>query len=194
MLERGLGETATLWDPVERAYGWVHTAAHILGNPAELDGAHVRRHFQGLLGAMHRWRTKASDLQPAIIHFLKVTRSYWPGLFHCYDVPDLPRSNNDLEHLFGSHRHHERRISGRKTASPTLVVRGAVRIVAALATRQRAFSSADLVPEDPQAWRTLRGELDRRRHMRLLQRRFRRDPEAYLTSLETQLVQSVLPP
>ena len=30
-------------------------------------------------------------------HFLKVFRSYWPGLFHCYDVEDLPRTNNDLD-------------------------------------------------------------------------------------------------
>jgi hypothetical protein len=194
MLERSLGETATLWEPVERAYGWVHTAAHLLDNPAELEGAAVRRRFQGLLGAMQRWQAKAGDLQPAIVHFLKVTRSYWPGLFHCYDVPDLPHTNNDLEHLFGAHRHHERRTSGRKRASPTLVLRGPVRIVAALATRQRAFSAADLVPEDPQDWRTLRRELERRRDMRLLQSRFRRDPEAYLTSLETRLVQSVLPP
>jgi hypothetical protein len=143
---------------------------------------------------MQRWRAKASDLQPAIIHFHKVTRSYWPGLFHCYDVPDLPRTNNDLEHLFGSHRHHERRTTGRKRASPTLVIRGSVRIVAALATRLRSYSAADLVPENPQAWRILRGELARRRDMRLLQRRFRRDPEAYLTRLENQLVQSILPP
>ena len=194
MLERGLQETATLWEPLECVYSWVHTAAHILDNPAELDGAQVRRRFQGLLGAMQRWRAKAGELEPDIVRFLKVTRSYWPGLFHCYDVPDLPRTNNDLEHLFGSHRHHERRVTGRKTASPTLVLRGPVRIVAALATRQRSFSAADLAPEDPEAWRTLRAELDRRRQMRLLQRRFRRDPEVYLASLEAQLVKSILPP
>ena len=194
MLERGLGETAVLWEPVERAYGWVYAAAQILDNSAELDGAHVRRRFQGLLGAMQRWRAQVSELQPAIIHFHQVTRSYWPGLFHCYDVPDLPRTNNDLEHLFGAHRHQERRISGRKTTAPSLVLQGPVRIVAALATRQRPFPTVELVPEDPQAWRALRDELDERRQMRLLQRRFRRDPEAYLASLEAQLVKSILPP
>jgi len=193
-LARGLAETAVHWEGVERAYGWVQAAAHILDNPAELEGARVRRRFQGLLGAMQRWRGKAGELEAAILHFLKVTHSYWPGLFHCYDVPDLPRTNNDLEHLFGSHRHHERRISGRKTASPTLVLRGPVCIVAALATRQRLFSAAELVPEDPQAWYTLRRELDRRRQTRILQRRFRRNPEAYLSHLETQLIQSILPP
>ena len=36
-------------------------------------------------------------LTPALAHFHKVTASYWPGLFCCYDVPGLPRTNNDLE-------------------------------------------------------------------------------------------------
>jgi hypothetical protein len=30
----------------------------------------------------------------------KTTRSYAPGLFHCYDVPGLPRTNNDRESEF----------------------------------------------------------------------------------------------
>ena len=27
--------------------------------------------------------------------FRKVTTSYWPGFFHCYEVTDLLRTNND---------------------------------------------------------------------------------------------------
>jgi hypothetical protein len=30
----------------------------------------------------------------------KVTTSYWPGLFHGYDLEGLPRTNNDLESRF----------------------------------------------------------------------------------------------
>jgi hypothetical protein len=82
----------------------------------------------------------------AIRHFRKVTRSYWPGLFHCYDVPDLPRTNNGLEQLFGSTRHPERRCTGRKAASPSLVLRGAVRIVAGLGTRTRRWAGYELAP------------------------------------------------
>lgn len=194
LLERGLQQTAPLWEPLDSVYAWVHTAAQILDNPAELEGRQVRRRYQGLLGAMQRWRAKAAELEPGVTHFLKVTRSYWPGLFPCYDVPGLPRTNNDLEHLFGSYRHHERRVNGRKTASATLVLRGPVRIVAAFATRQRTFCAADLATEHLDAWRALRAELDQRHQQRVLQRRFRRDPEAYLTNLEVQLIKSVLPP
>ncbi|GCE19958.1 hypothetical protein KDK_37580 [Dictyobacter kobayashii] len=54
---------------------------------------------------------------------LRLVAGYWPGLFHCYDHADLPRTNNALEQYFGLARYHERRITGRKQA-PSLVVRG----------------------------------------------------------------------
>jgi hypothetical protein len=115
-------------------------------------------------------------------------------LFHCYDVADLPRTNNDLEQLFGAHRYHERRSSGRKVASPGLVVRGSVRLPAALATRLRGeMRGEDLMPSDPDAWRELRAGLERRREVRAQGRRFRRDPTAYLQKLEETLIKGTLP-
>ena len=84
-------------------------AAAILGERAGLSGAAVKASYRGLLGAMARHAGRAGDLAGALTHFVKVTRSYWPGLFHCYDVADLPRTNNDLEQFFGWHRYHERR-------------------------------------------------------------------------------------
>lgn len=142
---------------------------------------------------MKRWQKQVGRLETTVAHFLKVTRSYWPGLFYCYDVPDLPRTNNDLEHLFGTHRYHERRITGRKVASPSLVLRGSVRIVSAVATRLRRFSATDLSATSDTAWRTLRMQLAYRRHQRVLQRRFRHDPQAYLANLEAQLDKLILP-
>lgn len=133
-------------------------------------------------------------LAPAVDQFLKVTASYWPGLFHCYDVPDLPRTNNDLEHFFGAARYHERRATGRKGASPGLVVRGAVRLVAAAATRLRCFEAAELRPPDLADWRALRRRLATRQAARCAQSRFRKDPDAYLSALEQQLSQPALPP
>ena len=112
----GLEHTRDLWPDIRRAYGWVHQAARILDNAAGLSRPRrSRRRLAGLLGAMARHRAKAGPLAGAVDHFLKVTRSYRPGLFHCYAVADLPRTNNELEQLFGSHRRHERRATGRKT-------------------------------------------------------------------------------
>jgi hypothetical protein len=182
-----------MWPPIRVAYGWVHRAAHILGREG-LGGAEVRARLGGLLGAMRRRREAAGDLAGAVGHFLKVSRSYWPGLFACYDAPDLPRTNNGLEQAFGSHRYHERRATGRSGASPALVLRGSARLLAGLATRKRAYFAADLAGADRGAWRELRRELEGRRQRRAERSRFRRDPGGYLLSLEQQLNQLSLPP
>ena len=170
----------------------MHLAAHILGTEG-IGAAAARRRLGGLLGAMARSRARARSLAPAVGHFLKVSRSYWPGLFHCYAVADLPRTNNAQEQLFGSYRHHERRVSGRKVASPALVLRGSARIIAAVATRQRSERVKDLRGADRGRWTELRATLAERRTRRVERRRFRRDPEGYLRQLEAKLHQPSLP-
>ena len=172
----------------------MYRLAVALRNKKGLDAAGVRRRYRGLLGALARHRRATGRLAEAFAQFLKVTRSYWPGLFACYDGPELPRTNNDLEQLFGSYRYHERRASGRKVACPGTVVRGSVRLVSSAATRLREIGAADLVVSDVAAWRDLRGRLERRQAVRTLGRRFRRDPVAYLRSLEESLIKGVLPP
>ena len=172
----------------------MYRLAVVLRNKKGLDAAGVRRRYRGLLGALTRHRRATGRLGEAFDHFRKVTRSYWPGLFRCYDVEELPRTNNDLEQFFGSYRYHERRCSGRKVACPGTVVRGSVRLAASAATRLRSIEVADLVPSDLEAWRDLRGSLERRRDVRTLGRRFRRDPVAYLRSLEESLINQALPP
>jgi hypothetical protein len=178
--------------PLMLAFGWVHQAAHILGQ-FELRGAVVRQQLGGLLGAMRRHRASVGELGSAVDHFVKVSRSYWPGLFACYDTADLPQTNNDLEQAFGSHRYHERRASGRKGASPSLVLRGSAKLIAGLATRTREVGAAELAAADPVEWQRLRAELEERRQRRVDRRRFRRDPGAYLKDLENKLNQSRLP-
>ncbi|HNK19582.1 MAG TPA: hypothetical protein PLG92_14555 [Piscinibacter sp.] len=126
-------------------------------------------------------------------HFLKVTRSYWPGLFACHDAADVPRTNNALEQAFGSHRYHERRASGRKGASPALVLRGSARLLARLANGQREVTAADLATADPTRWRELRAGLEQRRQRRVERSRFRKNPDAYLRDLEAKLIQARLP-
>lgn len=193
LVGRGLDRTRALWPDIRRAYGWVHRAAHILTNEAGLDAGRVARRYAGLTAAVARHRDRAGALAGAVDHFLKVTRSYQPGLFACYRVPDLPRTNNDLERCFGAHRHHERRATGRKAASPALVLRGSVRLIAATATRLRPVPARDLARADREEWAGLRRRLDERRHTRALGTRFRRNPQAYLSQLETQFLQPALP-
>jgi hypothetical protein len=193
LVRTGLEATATLWPAIALMYAWVWRAAHILGENGPNQAGAARRQLGGLLGALVRHGVRLGPLAGAAAHFVRVSRSYWPGLFHCYEVADLPRTNNDLEHFFGSHRYHERRASGRKGASPCLVLRGQARLLAAAATRQRCYTAEELSGADRERWEQLRGQLEARRQRRVQRRRFRRDPEAYLHQLEAQLLQSALP-
>jgi hypothetical protein len=79
-------------------------------------------------------------------------------------------------------------------ACPGTVVRSSVRLVAAAATRLRPIELADLIPSDHSTWRSHRGSLERRQAVQALGRRFRRDPAAYLKSLEDTLIKVILPP
>jgi hypothetical protein len=187
-------DTAHLWPDIRVGYRWVHQAAHILSNQDQREALTVQQRLGGLLGAMKRHQTAAGTLTPALVHFRKVTRSYWPGLFACYTVPDLPRTNNDLEQFFGAYRSHDRRTTGRKVASPGLVLSGSVCVIAAAATRLHTYSAAELAPQNVSAWQELRHALETRRYQRTQRRRFRRDPASYLATLETDMLKLILPP
>lgn len=193
-LTKGLTETAALWADVEQGYAWVHRAAHLLSNDEHHTAAEVSQTYKTFLAEMEHTPTSSELLTMMLSTFRRVTASYWPGLFHCYDHADLPRTNNALEQYFGSARYHERRASGRKQASPGVVIRGAVRVVASVASRLHPFSGPELCPTDLARWRTLRSELNHRHETRRLQYRFRKSPERYLAALEEKLSKERLPP
>jgi hypothetical protein len=191
LLRQGLEATATLWPEVRLAYRWVHRVARLLKNQSKRSAPQVRRQLSRLLTRMRQAARQAPTpaLGNQLRHFVKVTKSYWPGLFGCYDSAELPRTNNDLEHLFGSHRYHERRASGRKRASPGLVVSGSVRVVSGLATRLRPDEGLPLRVGYLERWQQWRAQLEKRRETRRRQYRFRRNPDAYLENLENQALQ-----
>jgi hypothetical protein len=194
LLARGLRDTAALWPDGRVGSRWVHQAAHILSNQDQREALTVQHRLGGLLGAMTRHQTAAGTLAPALAHFRKVTRSDWPGLLACYTVPALPRTNNDLEQFFGAYRYHDRRPTGRKVASPSLILSGSVCVMAAAATRRHTYAAAELAPENVSAWQELRQARETRRQQRTLRRRFRRDPASYLAKLAANLLQLILPP
>lgn len=194
LVEKGLEATASLFSPLETAYIWVQKAASILENSDNADVLLVRCRYRQLLTEVGKaQQSNIPLLAEAATQFVKVSRSYWKGLFHCYSHPDLPRTNNASEQGFGSFRYAERRATGRKVTSLATVLRGQVRFVAAAARPRRPFEAGELRPHDICAWRTLRANLEEQQELRRKQQRFRHDPDTYLAAIEEQLLKVILP-
>lgn len=179
-----------MWPLLQKADADIHEVVRILANHDQAPSQQVRGRLQQQLHSMQERSAQLGSLSDALDHFVRTTKSFAKGLFHCYDVPDLPATNNDLEQCFGSLRYHERRITGRKATVPTVVVRGSARIVATIASFTQVFSAQDLRPSDPEKWQHLRKALDVRSSTRSQQRRFRKNPTKYLADIETRLLQS----
>lgn len=184
MLKKGLLATQTLFAAVRPLYEWVYRVAHVLGNQNQQEAEEVQKDFAQQLALMQEQAQQSEPQRTALLQFLKVSDSYAPHLFFCYQVADLPKTNNDLEQAFGKVRTGERRATGRRGAVPGLVVRGPVRVTAALATRLHLFTDQELIPHDLACWRELRAQVSSRQEARRKQFRFRKDPAAYLADLE----------
>lgn len=146
---------------------------------------------QGRRGEIAAW------LRPKVEHVATVLRRLGDGLYHCYDVPGLPRTDNDMEQFYRRLKTEQRRITGRKR-SDTFVVRVGGFAVYATATAASATTEATLlqqlgaVPADQwqQERLTLRANQGRQAKMR----RFRLHPDAYLAALEARWTCLTLPP
>lgn len=188
LLSKGLQATASLWPPLQRAYCLIHQAAQILANHEQDTGTQVRERYLAYVSQMQEQKADLGSLGEAIEHFCHKTSNFAAGLFQCYDVEGLPSTNNDLERCFGVARVHERRATGRRGAIPGVVVRGSVRVMTAVITKDQIFSVEELRPSDYQRWRDLRRHLQRCEETRRQQFRFRKNPTAYLATLEAQLL------
>ncbi|WP_205750978.1 hypothetical protein [Deinococcus sp. Arct2-2] len=156
----------------------------LLQNPGEDEAHIVQQQFQRVLVHVERQQQSLPEVSSALAHFIKVLTAQQAWLFHCYRVPGLRRTNNALERYLGSAKRYERRVSGQKSASPSLVIRGHVRSVAAAATKTSVIRQQDLQPKTVARWRTLRQELESHHETRRLQSRFRRTLQICLAQLE----------
>ena len=70
-----------------------------------------------------------TDLSPWLTQFrddlLDLSERYWSGLFHCYNIVGLPRTNNDQESLYGQTKRQLRRQLGVSELREPLLRRGA---------------------------------------------------------------------
>jgi len=101
---------------LQRGATWLQDIDRVLELPddspvtGEQVSQRLRTYLDGLLNL--------SDVSPRLDafrhHLDKVSTSYWPGLFHCYDLEELPRTNNDVESLFRDTKRRLLRTTGQK--------------------------------------------------------------------------------
>jgi hypothetical protein len=95
--------------------GWLAQISAILEPAAGTSptAAQVAQQLQDCLDSLD---PDASDPQVLDFqrHLRKVSRSYGPGLFYCYDHPDIPRTNNGLESRFRDTQRRILRTTGQK--------------------------------------------------------------------------------
>ena len=63
--------------------------------------------------------------QRVAAHINQIFRSFWWGLFTCYDVDGIPRTNNELERFIRQIKMRQRRGSGRKNVHDFVIRYGA---------------------------------------------------------------------
>ena len=98
-LQAALSPFAKAGEEFRQGATWLRDIAYILEPTATqaVRGEQVAEQRRGYLDTVLRQPRVTPTLDAFGRHLDKVSRSYWPGLFHCYDVPGLPRTNNELE-------------------------------------------------------------------------------------------------
>lgn len=189
---------------LREAHGWLIEIARRLepDPPAAPDppatGAQVRARVEAYLtelaNAVAGGRIPAWLRQP-LEHVVVVLRRLGHGLYHCYDVPGLPRTDNDLEQFYRRVKTGERRITGHKRSDAFVVRVGGFAVYATAAGRN---AESELLPQlasvPAVAWQQERATLRANQARQTKMRRFRLHRAAYLADLEARWVQLTGPP
>jgi hypothetical protein len=124
-LQKALAATQPTYVELCQAATWLADLAKTLdphGKPAR-TGEQVQAEW---LACLTHIETQ-TNLSPRLLEFStkisKVSRSYAPGLFHTYDIPGLPRTNNDRETEFRRLRQRLLRTTGQTGATKRLLLR-----------------------------------------------------------------------
>jgi Transposase, Mutator family len=115
-LQEALVPFAQTYQTFQQGAAWLRDIAYILEPTASqaMRGEQVAGQLRTYLDTVLRWSEITPTLSAFGRHLDKVSRSYWPGLFHCYDVLSLPRTNNELESHFRDTSRRLLRTTGQK--------------------------------------------------------------------------------
>jgi hypothetical protein len=115
-LKEALAPFGQTYSELQQGAVWLRDIADILSLAAEsgLKATQVASHLSGYLNVLYHQRDLSLLLQAFCKHLDTVSQSYWPGLFHCYDVAGLARTNNGLESHFRDTQRRLLRTTGQK--------------------------------------------------------------------------------
>src|SRR5262245_24686426 len=101
-LQAALCPFAETSQALHQGAAWLHDIAYILDPVATYpsNAEDVARQLRAYLDTVERQPKITPALEVFGRHLALVSRRYWPGLFHCYDMPGLPRTDNELERHF----------------------------------------------------------------------------------------------
>jgi hypothetical protein len=157
-LEEALSEVQDTYHDLHQAANWLEEIADLLdpeGKP-ERTGQEVREQLFDYLDAIQEQGQDNPVLNDFASHISKTTRNYAPGLFHTYDLEDLPRTNNERESEFRGLIRQVLRTTGQKGATRRIILRsGAWEVIPHPGTLEQtveALSSVD--PDELQHERT----------------------------------------
>ena len=167
---------------------WLIELDHLL-DPVEPAGSgsdiaeQVRRYLVDLLATVS---ATGDDFDREVAtHIHRTFHNRWWGLFACYQVSGLPRTNNDLETFLRGLKTGQRRITGRKNIHDFMVRYG--RFVAFLdPTESLEALRARLYQVSLDDFRCERNQLDTIQELAEKRHRFRHQRAVFLTELETR--------
>ncbi len=192
-LEAALSPFAATYQEFQQGAAWLRDIAYILDptGPQALKGNHVAEQLRGYLDTVQPRPGGTPTLCEFGQHLDKVSRSYWPGLFHCYDVPGLPRTNNELESQFRDTGRHLMRTTGQKGLTKrTLQRQGAWELLPRPTTEAQLREGLRHIPPEELAQERQRFAAHRRRFR--LQSRSRKQTQTQFDQLRQKW--ATLPP
>lgn len=84
------------------------------------SGVQVKRVLRRYLNRLQRdapRRGRGACTGHFVDHVVELARRYWPGLFHAYDHPEIPRTSNGIEGFFSSIKRAIRSTTGRASTA-----------------------------------------------------------------------------
>jgi hypothetical protein len=176
---------------IQQGFQWVQEIRQILAAPlptAAAPGpgsAHVAQQLQDYLDRLAADEDLGAAAQAFRQHLQHVTARYAPGLFHCYDIVGLPRTNNDLEGDFRALKRRERRITGCAQTRQRLMRHGAWLPLQACTLSEPELHQR-LAAVSSQAYWQERARLDRRLGQRRRRYQLRHGRDKLFRQIEQQ--------